>query len=64
MNGAKVSYVGPVPTGYTWNINDDRITLRLTKVNQFIKSCLFACLRSRSFKNVKMICYPSTTYSS
>ena len=32
MNGAQVSYMGPVPSSYTWNLNDDRITLRLTKV--------------------------------
>lgn len=32
LNGAKVSYQGPIPTSYTWHISDDRITLRLTKV--------------------------------
>lgn len=40
MNGAQVSYMGPVPSSYTWNLNDDRITLRLTKVTLFYV-CLF-----------------------
>lgn len=38
MNGAEVSYMGPVPTSYSWNIKDDRITLRLTKAS-------FECVR-------------------
>jgi hypothetical protein len=33
MNGAKVTYSGPIPKSYTWNIHDDRITLRLSKVS-------------------------------
>lgn len=46
MNGASVSYTGPVPSSYTWNINDDRVTLRLTKVRmetwELVGRCLFS----------------------